>query len=188
VEVAENPVISERCSCILDVVLLLPVVRRLWWCCVVFIITTGWLIKSGPFHFVAYNVYTMQILNISVGQRIYTVVKTFIKMLFSVSTLCCKNWSQSFPKLSDCAVSEICRPSMLAVNEARQPSAMSPTLYLSLRHISLSTKMKKKGRILAKKRVLLISLACRGGFKGKVWRGEARPPPKASSTGLNPAK
>jgi len=37
-----------------------------------------------------------------------TVPKTLIKMLLNMSTLCCNNGSQSFPKLSDCPRTQIC--------------------------------------------------------------------------------
>ena len=47
------------------------------------ILYTGWHIKSGPFHFVAY-VYTTRTENF---YNMSTVPKTLVKML----TLCCKN-------------------------------------------------------------------------------------------------
>ena len=65
---------------------------------------TGWHIKSGPFHFVSYYVYTTRSENFC---NIPTVSKTFIQLLFSTSTLCCNNWSQSFLKLSDRLINHI---------------------------------------------------------------------------------
>jgi len=48
-----------------------------------------------------YHAHTENFYNIS------TVSKTIIKMLFNMSTLRCSNWSWSFPKLSNCHISQI---------------------------------------------------------------------------------
>jgi len=56
---------------------------------------------SLPTTYTVYHTETENFYNLS------TVPETLIKLLINMSTLRCNNWSQSFPKLSDCPINQI---------------------------------------------------------------------------------
>jgi len=62
---------------------------------------------SSPYWNTAHTIDFMTLTFVAVF-IVSTVLKTLIRML-NMSTLCYSNWSQSFPKLSDCPLNEICQ-------------------------------------------------------------------------------